>query len=443
VRVTLPALIYRPILGALVVALLVAIPASAQVQHSWPMVGGDPSHSGSVAGPPAPYRRIWSTKIGDGGIAGPVVQEGTVVALAGDKVVALSVDDGAVLWEMTREPGPAGPAAIEGDVVVFAEGTGREGAVVAVGFEDGQEHWRVETRSPVAGGVTVSDGVGFFGARDGTVRAIDLESGDERWTFDASGRVETAPAVGDGLVVVVAESFKTGRATAYALQESTGDEEWSFSPNGVALGASPVAVGNGLAVFGLGDLNVHAIELDSGRERWSTRSRAPFSARMVPALPDDGFIADRGGNLYRLDGSSGEEGWLFRVPGSLLTGSPVVGSTSVIVGDRSGQVSAIDIQSGHLVWKDTKSEGSIQGIAASTDGLFVTSGDGSVTAFEHDPQGALLDEASPTTLFVGRAVLNFVAAFIALMALLFLLFRWVGRRPERKFSEDWAAGDRT
>lgn len=408
------------------------------------MVGGDPAHSGVAEGPPAPYRQVWSTKIGDPGRgAGPVLQGDTLVAMTDEDVIALSAETGEVRWEVAREPGPAGPAAIDGERVVYTEGAGSAGAVVAVSLEDGEEAWRIDTKSPVVGGVTVADDLAVVGGRDGTVRAIDVESGDEQWSFEASGRVEAPAAVSDGLVVFVAEASQTGRATAYALDASTGKEEWSFSPDQVAFGASPVAVGDDLAVFGLGDLSVRGLELVTGRERWSAPSRAPFSARAAPAFAGDVFIGDRVGHLYRLDPASGEERWVFRVPGSFLTGSPVVIGTVAVVGDWSGQVSAIDLETGHLVWKDTTSEGSILGIAADGERVLVSSGDGSVKAFEHDRRGVLLDEASPTTLFVGRAVLNFAAAVLPLTLILLMLFRWVGRRPGRRFPESPATGGDT
>jgi outer membrane protein assembly factor BamB len=405
------------------------------------MVGGDPAHTGVAEGPPAPYRTVWSTRIGNPGpVAGPVVLNGTIVVVAHESVVALSAETGAIQWETARDPGPAGPAAIEGQRVVYAEGTGADGIVTAVGLENGEESWSFEAGSPVVGGVTVEDGLAYVGGRDGNVRALNLDSGDEEWSFDASGRVETPPAVAGGLVVVVAEGFKTGRARAHALDVRTGKEEWSFSPEGIALGASAVAVGDDLAVFGLGDLEVHALELGTGRERWSVSSRAPFSARMVPGFGDDVLIGDRVGHLYRMDATSGREAWVFRVTGSFLTGSPVeIGSTAV-VGDASGQVSAIDLDSGRLVWKERVGSRPIPGIAVSSGLIFVSSADGTVLALEHDPGGVLLDEASPTTLFVGRAVLNFAVAFASLMIALLTLFTWVGRRRRRQFSEDGVAG---
>lgn len=398
------------------------------------MVGGDPAHAGVAEGPPVPYRQVWSTKIGERGpVAGPVVLGDVVVVVAQRGVVALSAATGDVRRELRRVPGPTGPAAVDGELLIYGEGSGRD-AYLRASPEDGQGGWRYETKSPVVGGVTVDEGRAYVGGRDGNVHAIDLETGEEIWTFAAPGRVETPPAVAEDLVVFVAEGFKTGRAAAYALDAQTGKEEWSLSPEGVAFGASAVAVGDELAVFGLGDLEVHALELETGRERWSARSRAPFSARLVPAFGEDVLIGDRLGHLARLDATSGQERWVFRVPGNFLTGSPIIVGQTVIVGDTSGQVSAIDVTSGHLVWKEQLG-GAIGGVAAANGRIFLSSADGSVVALEHDPGGVLLDEASPTTLFVGRAVLNFALAFAPLVVVLVTLFRWVGRRRGMQLPE--------
>jgi hypothetical protein len=47
-------------------------------------------------------------------------------------------------------------------------------------------------------------------------------------------------------------------------------------------------------------------------------------------------------------------------------------------------------------------------------------------ALEHDPEGDLLAEPSPTTLFLGRALLNFAVAALVLGGAMILLVRWLG-----------------
>ena len=132
--------------------------------------------------------------------------------------------------------------------------------------------------------------------------------------------------------------------------------------------------------------------------------------------------------------------WVFRVPGSFLTGAPVVIGATVVVGDTSGQVSAIDLDSGHLIWRQQVSRLAVSGISVAADRMFVSSANGSVLALAHDPGGALLDEPSPTTLFVGRAVLNFGVAFGVLVLVLVTLFRWVGGRRRQRFPDKLANG---
>jgi outer membrane protein assembly factor BamB len=104
------------------------------------MAGGNPAHTGVAGAPPAPYRQVWSTKIGEPGpIAGPVVQSETVVVVAEGRVVGLSTETGEIQWEVRRLPGPPGPAAIEAERVVYAEGMGADGAVTAVSLNEGEE----------------------------------------------------------------------------------------------------------------------------------------------------------------------------------------------------------------------------------------------------------------------------------------------------------------
>jgi hypothetical protein len=64
-------------------------------------------------------------------------------------------------------------------------------------------------------------------------------------------------------------------------------------------------------------------------------------------------------------------------------------------------------------------------VAVGNDVVFATTlgEDGSVIGLEHDPDGALLDEASPTEVFPFRAVLNFVIAAAAVGAVAFGLSR--------------------
>jgi outer membrane protein assembly factor BamB len=106
---------------------------------------------------------------------------------------------------------------------------------------------------------------------------------------------------------------------------------------------------------------------------------------------------------------------------TLTPASPAVLGGAAVIGDTSGVLSAIDVASGRRVWRGDLGSGPLGPVVAGGELLYATTlGDGgSVTALEHDPEGPLLDEPSPTTVFPLRAVLNFAlaAAGIGVVAL--------------------------
>jgi outer membrane protein assembly factor BamB len=175
---------------------------------------------------------------------------------------------------------------------------------------------------------------------------------------------------------------------------------------------------------GLGDLRIHGLRLRDGRQAWSLRGRAAFGGGFVPSGGGGAILGDRLGHVWRVDPRTGEELWVFRVPGDLLIGGPVVlDDRWVAVGDGSGQISAIDLETGHLVWRTDVGIRRVEALAADGTQLYAAEHGGAVRAFEHDPDGRLLDEPSPTTLFPIRALGNFALAAVPLFLVLALLFR--------------------
>lgn len=401
----------------------------------WPLAGGDAAPSGTAEGPDPPYRVAWQTNVGDGQdvpVAPPVVGEDLVVVVTGERVVALDPGDGNAVWEAPRESGTAGPAALGEDLAVFVSGRGEEAELVAVRRDDGEEAWTAGIGGASPGGVTVANGAALVGTRAGEVVAVDLASGDEAWRFEAEGTVEGPPASVADVILATGQDLDPAerRASLHALDPEDGSERWSVPVEDV-VGASSAPSGvDALVVFGGGDLRVRAVDPEDGTVRWEVVTRAPFPARTAPAIPGDVVAADTLGHVYRLDPGTGEERWRFRVPGLVLTGSPVVAGEAVLIADESGQVSAIDLDRGVLVWRHTIGEGPMRGVALGDDAVIAASATGDVVAFEHDPDGELLEEPSPTTLFWGRALLNFAGAsalIIVLVSGLFVLLRrWRG-----------------
>lgn len=419
-------------------ALLTA--SSALAQESWPMAGHDAAHSGTVDGPEPPYRVVWKLD-GSPPVTGVAATDEAVIVLSSEGVLALDPSDGTVLWERGRPPGPTGMPAIAGDLALHARDDRVAGQVVARDLETGDLVWQANIGGAAVGGPTVFEDAVIVGTLAGEVIAIDLADGTERWRFETLGGVAGAPAVAEDIVVAAAYQGSTGLSTVYAIDLEEGGDDgamWRYDPGPVGPPSGP-AIWNGLAYIGLSNLEVRAFDLLDGAERWTFSSRDGFGPRQIPAAGEALIVADRT-HLYRLDPASGEERWSWlladRAPvtdtrvDTLLASAPAVSGTSALLGDATGELSAIDLESGHRLWRSDLGDGAIGPIAVTSDRVYaVTLGDaGSLVALENDPDGALIDEVSPTVFFVGRGVINFAGAAAAVGLAVWLLFRF-GLRP--------------
>jgi outer membrane protein assembly factor BamB len=210
--------------------------------------------------------------------------------------------------------------------------------------------------------------------------------------------------------------------TVFALDAAAGGRpQWRFSTPGPALPASAPASDGERAFVATSEGVLRALDLDGGGQVWTAEIRAAVSSRQVPAASSPLVVADRL-HLYGLGPGDGEERWTFlladfrALPGgrqnTLSPSSPAVLGGAAVIGDTSGVLSAIDLDTGRLVWRSDLSPGPLGAVAVGDDLVFATTlgQGGSVIGLEHDPDGVLLDEPSPTTVFPVRAILNFVVA---------------------------------
>lgn len=420
---------------------------ASRAQTGWPMAGREASHAGTVQGPSPPYGVTWTRQVPGGPAGGVAVTDRLAVVVADGTVVALDPDDGTLLWIRARADGPAGVPAVADGLVLHASGEGDVGELVARDVSDGDVVWETELGSAARGGPTVADTTAFVGTDAGGLVALDVATGDVRWEFETLGEIRGSPAVADGIVVVAAYQESSARSTVYAIDAEAGGEDgplWRFEAGAVGPPSAP-SIRDDLAYVGTSDLNVRAFDLGEGDQVWAATSRDGFGPRQVPAAGEALVLADRT-HAYRLDPETGEQVWNHLVAdlselgegrfNTLLNTSPAITSGTVLLGSGDGTLSAIDLDTGHRVWRHDLGDAAVGPVAATEDRIYaVTLGEeGAVTALEHDPEGRLLDEVSPTVLFVGRAILNFAAAAAVVGAVIILLFRFA-LRPR--------SGDRT
>ena len=436
---------------------LFATRASAQEEPTWSQFQGGPGHPGVLAdGPPPPYRVAWTLPAPAGdALSGAVVAGDLLVSVGEEAVYGIDVASGMVEWTVERADGPLSVPAIGvaggRRILVYLEGPGpvdaagptspsaspsggdptsaaaspspaapgEEGdsTLVAVALGDpGTELWRTDLGGLSRSGVTIDGANAFVGDQEGTVAAISLEDGAVTWSQDLDGHVDTPLAVSDGQVYAVARNADTPQVVVAAFDAASGERGWPAVAlqSSSTAGSAPTA-GGGSVFVGSADRWVRALDAGDGAERWATLALSLFSPATSLAFDGESvFAADISGGLYGLDANNGERRWSYQLNEVVFRSSPVVSGASVLLGLGDGRLVAIDVSSGHLVWESDPSPGLVGTIALSTDAVIAVKGGrgAGLIAFEHDPDGALVDVPSPTELDVGTTLSRYGLAAV-------------------------------
>ena len=100
------------------------------------------------------------------------------------------------------------------------------------------------------------------------------------------------------------------------------------------------------------------VDASDGAERWSPGSIGRCSSRAPPAFaPDAVVVADALVSVYRLDPDTGERLWDFAINEPVTRSPVVVAGGTVLVATSAGRLTAIDLESGILVWQGEEGRG--------------------------------------------------------------------------------------
>ena len=232
-----------------------------------------------------------------------------------------------VVWRKQVGAGFAGPAVVQGRVILFHR-VGNEEVVESLDARTGNTQWRYAyatsyrddfgfDEGPRAVPV-VSDGIVYTFGAEGQLHAIDLAKGTRIWSEDAMRRFKVpkgffgaagSPLVEDGRVLanvggpeagIVAFDAKSGKV----FWTATSDQASYSSAVGATIG------GRRLAIF-LTRAGVVGLDAANGRVQFQRPWRARIAASVNAATPlvigDLLFISAEygpGAGVFRLDGST-------------------------------------------------------------------------------------------------------------------------------------------
>ncbi|MCV6585148.1 MAG: PQQ-like beta-propeller repeat protein [Marinibacterium sp.] len=197
-------------------------------------------------------------------------------------------------------------------------------ATLSATSQSGAPLWSVDltpsdakSTDATGGGIAYADGTVYVSLGFGEVIAVDATSGGVRWRQRIDGTGSGQPTVSGGILYLV-----SGDQTGWAIDAKSGRVLWQLEGGASAanvLGAPAPAISSKFALFAFGSGEVAAAFKTGGVQRWSANISGARAGVAVSRYGD-------------------------------LTGEPVIVGNTVYVGNQSGRLVALDLDSGTRRW---------------------------------------------------------------------------------------------
>ncbi len=299
----------------------------------------------------------------------------------GQQVHAVNLPDGKQVWSFPATAGSnvsqiVSQPGVSGDVIVVgSEGPSGTHSGIAYGLDraTGAQKWCLafdqkgadSQNCPLAqggasagflglgpavddrilGGVTLTNGVAYFGLASGKMYAVDAETGKDLWYFKAERDVWAAPLVTPDTIYVTSLDHHV-----YALDLKTHEVRWQ-KDMGAAVAGTPSLDNGTLFVPTFGNALV-ALNAATGEQSWTFATK-----NWVWTGPEIGngvlYFTDVSGNVFAVDEKTGQQTWTM-TPGGGMRAKPVLAGNNLYVGDRNGNLYALDPANGSTRWTRTQ-----------------------------------------------------------------------------------------
>ena len=224
----------------------------------------------------------------------------------------------------------------------------------------------------------------FVASKSGLITALELAHGHKSWQKNVRQIITSGPAVKKGIVVIV-----TKQPEAIALAADTGEVLWrSKLPNQVL---APPAIGQEQVIFKTVDGQVLALQLPTGELMWSYEHGSPLlilRPSSAPKIIDNKVVVGfSDGELVALNLKNGSLLWERNIayPKGVtavdqlidIAADPILSCGVVYAVTYQGQLSAVSLRSGRILWQRNFS--SYSGLTVGNF-LFITDAEGRVWA---------------------------------------------------------------
>ncbi len=233
-----------------------------------------------------------------------------------------------------------------GDVIAFDKESGKKVWQADLSdINNERSFWDSRISALVAGGPIAGLNKIFLGTENGDVFALDAETGELVWQAKIKGEVITPPAIDSGILVVNSAS-----GLLKAFDANTGEELWKAEQDVPALtlrGISTPVIASGGVIVGSGKGEVGVYILEKGQAGWTTEVGEATGSTELQRVID-------------------------------VDSAPVVFGDKIYAISARGNLVAIELQSGRILWKRQYS--SYRQIAVYRNDIFITNTSGHVYA---------------------------------------------------------------
>lgn len=234
----------------------------------------------------------------------------------------------------------------EGDVVAFDVVTGKKIWQADLSdINNERSFWDSRVSALIAGGPVAGLNKIFLGTESGKVFALDAETGELVWQANIKGEVITPPAIDSGILVVNSAS-----GVMMAFNADTGEVLWEVEQDVPALtlrGVSAPVIASGGVLLGTGKGDVSVYILEEGQQGWTTEiGEASGSTELERVIDVDSAPVVFGDKLYAIS--------------------------------SRGNLAAIELKSGRILWKRQYS--SYRQISVYRNDIYITNTRGHVYA---------------------------------------------------------------
>lgn len=269
-----------------------------------------------------------------------------------------------IKWRLSLGEGPNNsyarlePAVDDG--IIYAADI--DGSVRALALKNAKQQWRVQLDQPISAAVALAPKQLLVVTRNGFLVSLDRNNGQEQWRVLLPSEAVSTPTIGDDDRVYV--HTVDGHITAFTL--NNGQQLWSYEsamPVLTVRGTSSPLVLDQLVVVGLASGKVIALDKFLGIPRWEVRLASPDGRSELERLVDiDGqpiwnngliYAASYHGNVAAMT-QQGEVVW--EEEGSSYTHPELaLGNLYLTLDDDS--IQAYDLENGAKVWQQPALKG--------------------------------------------------------------------------------------